>query len=912
MICKSLLNHLLFLSVISVVHAISDLLSSSLALLPTQDALVGTTNNSDTYGLLPLQCYYLEVENVSCTSCSWGGSCNVQTLQPNPPLPPPPAGCISKDPPQNNTDRPGGDYKTIISLQNQNDCQASCCNEPQCMAWVFVSTLQSASFMTCLQNESCCFLKSSQPSPTPNNYPGGIWSGDVTQPPLPPITVPPVGIRNGVPVGGLGAGTMELRGDGSFHEITIHSASPAGSSKYATQPDAIVSFKIGTNSAKTIRTNPQSWAQPGVSQLAYTGVYPVSKLDIIDPTTLGAAGMSASLFFYHHLRPNDSPTSSRPATVLTLSITNSGTIANNVSLMFQLPFGAMQSCQRVDYKPTSTVTQPDYVACMHSCVQGTCAAWNYDNTTSSCSLLPSAGRMIYAQGSFCGIQGTWDSSDEEILTLSMHPGDSASESGPAVGDISLRPVGADTSSFSFGVSDDPSKLFSTFSSQGSFSPGTSSNGVTGGFFSGVKAAHGAVTITSPIIQPGDTISISIVFAWYFPNRDYYGLNVGQFYSTLFGSSNDVASLYTNDHLVQVVNDVVAHASVFTGPNAASLPSWLNDHMVNQFSHFRNFIYAAIGDESTFGNPGIMREHEANDCPDLDSVHNDYQRHLIYLWAVPDFEEQKSKLYQNCQISSGSDQGMITENPGFRTQDGCGGRRMGDTTTIWVLEVLEIFRNTGNVTRLIEAWPSVVSAVKWSISMSEAQGIPAHLVCTYDILGMEVYNSTTFNGVLHLAMMKAAIVLANVSEINDSNTAAIAQAAYSRGVDAMTTIMWNSTYGYFRAYTGGEAIMADCLYGQQVALAHGLGWLLPTEMISQHLAAEAKYNLNDYGLTVVTGRHTPPPEAEELKEIEDSLTEFSGLYSTDKVATRKALQAADKRMFMQTLRGKGDGQGEFFQ
>jgi uncharacterized protein (DUF608 family) len=197
-------------------------------------------------------------------------------------------------------------------------------------------------------------------------------------------------------------------------------------------------------------------------------------------------------------------------------------------------------------------------------------------------------------------------------------------------------------------------------------------------------------------------------------------------------------------------------------------------------------------------------------------------------------------------------------------------------------------------------------------MSEAQGIPAHLVCTYDILGMEVYNSTTFNGVLHLAMMKAAIVLANVSEINDSNTAAIAQAAFSRGVDAMTTIMWNSTYGYFRAYTGGEAIMADALYGQQVALAHGLGWLLPTEMISQHLAAEAKYNLNDYGLTVVTGRHTPPPESDELKEIEDSISEFSGVYSsTDKIATRKALQAADKRKFMQNLRGKGDGQGEFF-
>jgi hypothetical protein len=56
--------------------------------------------------------------------------------------------------------------------------------------------------------------------------------------------------------------------------------------------------------------------------------------------------------------------------------------------------------------------------------------------------------------------------------------------------------------------------------------------------------------------------------------------------------------------------------------------------------------------------------------------------------------------------------------------------MGDTTTLWVLEVLEIFLHTGNTTRVQEAWPAIVSAVNWSIRMSSAQGLPAHLVCTY--------------------------------------------------------------------------------------------------------------------------------------------------------------------------------------
>lgn len=179
----------------------------------------------------------------------------------------------------------------------------------------------------------------------------------------------------------------------------------------------------------------------------------------------------------------------------------------------------------------------------------------------------------------------------------------------------------------------------------------------------------------------------------------------------------------------------------------------------------------------------------------------------------------------------------------------------------------------------------------------------------DILAMEAYNTTTFNGVLHLAMMKGAIVLASNPAINDTTTIARAEAAFSRGVEAMTTIMWNSTYGYFRAYTGGDAIMADCLYGQQVALAHGLGWLLPVDMISSHLEAEAKYNLNSFGLTVCTGRHKPPPESSEFTQLQESLLDYSGLVSTDAVALRKASKAADKRQLLQDLRGKGDGQDD---
>jgi hypothetical protein len=128
----------------------------------------------------------------------------------------------------------------------------------------------------------------------------------------------------------------------------------------------------------------------------------------------------------------------------------------------------------------------------------------------------------------------------------------------------------------------------------------------------------------------------------------------------------------------------------------------------------------------------------------------------------------------------------------------------------------------------------------------------------DIVDLEVYNTTTFNSFLHLAMMSAAVELAN--HVGDAATAAAAAAALARGQAAVTALLWNSTYGYFRAFTGGDAIMADCLYGQVVAHHLGLGWLVPPDLIASHLAAELKYNGNPYGLTVITGRHTPPPDA----------------------------------------------------
>ena len=98
-----------------------------------------------------------------------------------------------------------------------------------------------------------------------------------------------------------------------------------------------------------------------------------------------------------------------------------------------------------------------------------------------------------------------------------------------------------------------------------------------------------------------------------------------------------------------------------------------------------------------------------------------------------------------------------------------------------------------------------------------------------------------------------------THLNDAAFVAQAQAAAAAARASMTRLLWNSTYSYFRAYTGGDAVMSDALYGAEVAHHNGLGllWPNPADLVA-HLAAEEKYNYDAGGLKTITGRHTPPP------------------------------------------------------
>ena len=105
-----------------------------------------------------------------------------------------------------------------------------------------------------------------------------------------------------------------------------------------------------------------------------------------------------------------------------------------------------------------------------------------------------------------------------------------------------------------------------------------------------------------------------------------GESLGNFYSTLWPNSSSVAlALGTEDKLSAVVADVNAHHAAIAHERNPT-PVWLKDMLLNQWSHYHMLLWLR---------DGRMREYEAWSCDDMDSVHNDYQRHLLYLWGMPE-------------------------------------------------------------------------------------------------------------------------------------------------------------------------------------------------------------------------------------------------------------------------------------
>ena len=147
---------------------------------------------------------------------------------------------------------------------------------------------------------------------------------------------PPIGMRSAVPLGGLGAGTLELRADGSFHDWNIFNNSPGGGGQKVQLSEAMFGLRTKNGGDQTkawvLRTHPPK-DLPAIDKIEYSGAFPVSRLRFDDSDL----PIKVQLYAYSEFHTGDAKSSATPAAIFSFVLHNTSQKPVQTDLMFNLP-----------------------------------------------------------------------------------------------------------------------------------------------------------------------------------------------------------------------------------------------------------------------------------------------------------------------------------------------------------------------------------------------------------------------------------------------------------------------------------------------------------------------------------------------------------------------------------------------
>ena len=265
-----------------------------------------------------------------------------------------------------------------------------------------------------------------------------------------------------------------------------------------------------------------------------------------------------------------------------------------------------------------------------------------------CQLQSNAPLNVYAKGVTSGIAGSWVHDAASQCLVLQRPG-----MGPMHGNVSLcASTSAAASSWSAATDSSAAELLADFArGNGRFSAHEMAATA-----SAVGDAHGAVSV-SALIAAGQSTTLSLTLGWFFPEKDHYNYNADPAWRSTFG--NQYTVMYPGGAVAAAWGDTasgapreaalvssVATISAWHTPFFnSSMPAWLGDILVNSVSHVRDAMWwrecagcHVSTDSRVDAEWGVWRQFEANDCPDIDSIHNDGERHIPCVISLVAAEE----------------------------------------------------------------------------------------------------------------------------------------------------------------------------------------------------------------------------------------------------------------------------------
>ena len=618
--------------------------------------------------------------------------------------------------------------------------------------------------------------------------------------------------RNGVPMGGIGAGKLELDCDGVLTSITTNNNFEVPIFKTEGSFFAVRCKDEGKTVAKVLqKTNFNQYPFPTIDDIEFNGLFPTAQLNYIDCEI----PVSVSLDAYSFLIPNDIKNSTLPAVTFKFNITNNTNRNIDTSLLFSFENiigtgGSMAFASQSGRQNNSFVMN----------------TWNPGFTWSDRS-------------------GNYQTIEHSMLQFKSKD---CNQNPSSFGEYTMLCDGDNlTYNKNYDVVHDAKTMWDHFVSTGELVTGSDliSNEDTSYLAGGIS--------TKFLLKPNQTKEITFVLSWYMPHFiDSNNNDIGVYYTNHFNCANDIANyvLENNTHLLAQTKSL---HNLFS---KSSLPQWLTDKLVNDMFP----IYTC----SWFSKDGKFAINEAPTgmmgC--LGTIDQRLASNVIYTNLFSELDEIELDLFAQCQGENGS----ISHDLGFGCFDISNrGGTWSDLCSSFVMQVYKHYIYTGNTQFAKKMYPLIKKAVAYQISIDfDKNNIPdvgAGNGTTYDTYHW--YGTSSFVSSLWLAELKVCIELAQLN--NDLEFELQCTDIFSKAQTSMIDELWNSNYefgSYFNNYNdkinnkSSENCFIAQLAGQWFANLMDLGDILPKEYILKSIETITNRNVTIKGIKGFNDETTP--------------------------------------------------------
>lgn len=320
------------------------------------------------------------------------------------------------------------------------------------------------------------------------------------------------------------------------------------------------------------------------------------------------------------------------------------------------------------------------------------------------------------------------------------------------------------------------------------------------------------------LQPGESAAIDFVYSWHAPNHPY-----GHQYERRFGDAAQVGE-YALAHFDRLLAGTCAwQCEIEHSP----LPGWLSDALINN-------LYPLVSG-SWWVKDGRFAQLE---CPThhplLGTLDVHYYGSLPLALMYPGLEKSLLRQFAQNQFPDGYIPHDLGKNqldcPSAGTSAGPRWKDLCPKFVLLVYQSCLLWNDTGF---LREMYPHVIRAMNWEAGTDcDGDGLPESegMDCTFD--NWDLSGVSSYAAGIYLAALRAAEESAKMLGV--SGDAEQFRSRYSRAAARFDELLW--TGRYYLAVAGQNGTAKDCtasqLNGQWYAHLLGLGHILPADRVRQ--------------------------------------------------------------------------------